>query len=248
MSDTNRFLIEGLLTTVPLSPEMTCSYFSDRVSRYQEFQLDGNFDPSLMTILLEKGYRRCGTIYYQTRCPSCRSCRSYRIPVKDFKPTRSQKRVLKRNQDVVIQFVEPQSSPEKEDLYLRYQASQHGDCEQQGRDNLLSNMYFQMYTNPPETRELEMRLDGKLIGFGTVDCTPEVASAVYFAFDPDYRDRSLGTLAILRSIQWAKETGLDYYYLGYYISEHKKMVYKDRYRPAEILSGDHETFESINHE
>ncbi len=233
-----------LLETVPLSPVLTCSYFHDRPSRYREFQLDGDPSPELFDRLLELGYRRCGNIYYQTRCPGCSACKGYRVPVAGFRPTRSQRRVLKRNTDVELRIVEPRLEPEKEQLYLRYQLEQHHlrDLKREPDkastfkpQQLIETMVLQMYTNPPLTRELQLCMDDQLIGFGTLDIGRTSISAVYFVFDPKHGERSLGTLAILRGLQWAKQNGYGIYYLGYYIANHPKMAYKCHFGPAEIF-------------
>ena len=49
--------------------------------------------------------------------------------------------------------------------------------------------------------------------------------------------RSLGTLAILRQIEWAKRDGYSHLYLGYWIDGHRKMDYKRRFRPLEHFDG-----------
>ena len=53
-------------------------------------------------------------------------------------------------------------------------------------------------------------------------------------FDPDHARRSLGTLAILAGLDWAREREIQYYYLGFYIPGHPKMDYKRHFMPAEI--------------
>ena len=135
---------------------------------------------------------------------------------------------------------------EKEALYLRYQHSQHyikdivrPDAERfvdtsYDEASLLDTLEFQMYTNPRSTRELQLHCDGQLLGFGTLDLSANAVSAVYFVFDPDHARRSLGTLAILAGLDWAREREIQYYYLGFYIPGHPKMEYKRHFMPAEI--------------
>ncbi len=134
---------------------------------------------------------------------------------------------------------------EKKEIYLRYQYSQHflrpalpnvGEGKEFDADNALETMEYQMFTNPYSSRELEMRLDGQLIGFGIMDVAAQSTSMVYFVFDPDLGERSLGTLNIIKSIEWAGTSGYQYVYLGYYIPEHPKMEYKSHFRPAEMLN------------
>jgi arginine-tRNA-protein transferase len=58
---------------------------------------------------------------------------------------------------------------------------------------------------------------------------------VYSFFDPDAGERSLGTQMILDHIARAKELGLAYVYLGYWVPGSRKMDYKGRFLPQERL-------------
>ncbi len=60
-------------------------------------------------------------------------------------------------------------------------------------------------------------------------------SAVYTFYDPDVRERGIGTFAILQQIEIARQNGLDHVYLGFWIKGHPKMDYKKRFTPIEIL-------------
>ena len=60
-------------------------------------------------------------------------------------------------------------------------------------------------------------------------------SAVYTCYDPDEAGRGLGTFAILRQIELARENGLDHVYLGFWIAGHPKMDYKIHFQPIETL-------------
>lgn len=238
--------IQNMLDTIPLTPESTCSYFSDRPSQSRAFRVDGDLPPDLFEVALDRGYRRCGDIYYQQTCEHCHLCLSYRVLVQEFLAGKSHRRVLKRNEDVEYEVVAPQLTSEKEALYLRYQHQQHfvkdkarPDAEKYvtapyDESALLETLEFQMYTNPHTTQELQLRLDDELVGFGTLDMTAQSVSAVYFVFDPEYAKRSLGSLAILLGMEWARQEEFLYYYLGFYIPGHPKMDYKSRYKPAEI--------------
>ncbi len=87
----------------------------------------------------------------------------------------------------------------------------------------------------------QYRLDGKLIAVGVVDILPLCLSSVYFFYDPDYSNFSLGIYsgrstffihyAALREIQWVQSVqkacpALKYYYMGFYIHTCPKMKYK----------------------
>lgn len=231
-------LLEGL----PLGRESTCPYYPERRSRLREFQHEGDLPPPLFRHVLQHGYRRCGWMYYQTHCATCRQCLSYRLSLATFAPSRNQRRVLARNRDVVCRVGPPTETLAKRTLYLHYKHDQHHlrpahepapapfNAAQE-----VQSMRFQMYTNPSSSLELTLWLGDELLGFGTLDVAGDCVSAVYFAFAPAHRARSLGTLAILRGTQWAQEQGFAYYHLGFFLPGHPKMDYKHRFQPAEIL-------------
>ena len=60
---------------------------------------------------------------------------------------------------------------------------------------------------------------------------------MYSFFAPALEKRSLGTYAILWLIKRAQSLGLPNVYLGYWVPESRKMAYKSRFRPAEVLAG-----------
>ena len=62
-------------------------------------------------------------------------------------------------------------------------------------------------------------------------------SAVYSFFAPELERRSIGTYTILWLIERTRRAGLPYAYLGYWVPESRKMAYKARFRPSEILAG-----------
>ncbi|MDD2704763.1 MAG: arginyltransferase, partial [Acidocella sp.] len=60
-------------------------------------------------------------------------------------------------------------------------------------------------------------------------------SAVYSFFDTTLDARSLGTYAVLWLVNRAVALGLPHVYLGYWVAESRKMSYKARFHPSEIL-------------
>ena len=93
---------------------------------------------------------------------------------------------------------------------------------------------------PIETSVLEFRLpDGRLAGGCLIDRVGDGLSAVYSFFDTALDARSLGTYAVLWLVSRAVELGLPYVYLGYWVAESRKMAYKAKFRPSEVLRGGH---------
>jgi len=79
--------------------------------------------------------------------------------------------------------------------------------------------------------------EDRLVGACLADRLGDGLSAVYSFFAPDLAARSLGTFTILWLIERARALGLPYIYLGYWVPESRKMAYKAKFRPSEILAG-----------
>ncbi|XP_044759815.1 arginyl-tRNA--protein transferase 1 [Coccinella septempunctata] len=82
-------------------------------------------------------------------------------------------------------------------------------------------------------------LDDKLIAVGVIDILPKGVSAVYFFYDPDYRELTLGTYGALKEVQLSRELypslGTTYYLMGFYVHSCKKMRYKGNMHPSDLL-------------
>jgi len=186
--------------------------------------------------LLERHHRRSGWVVYRPVCRGCQECLPIRVPVAGFRPSRSQRRVLRRNRDVTIEVAHPEPSEEKLELHNRFVAARfdRGDAGFTDIDG-----YAEVFgPSPVTTREMRLRVGGKLVGVGLLDMLPDVISSVYFFFDPEHARRSLGTLSALKELELAAATRRSYLYLGYYISGCREMSYKARFRPSELLYPD----------
>ena len=121
------------------------------------------------------------------------------------------------------------------ELYQQYLTARHRDG---GMDDHGAIEFEQFLVGSwSEGRFLELREHGRLIAVAVTDITPEAMSAVYTFFDPRLEHRSLGTLAILRQIEWARRESRRHLYLGYWIQGHRKMDYKRRFQPLESFDG-----------
>ena len=84
----------------------------------------------------------------------------------------------------------------------------------------------------------EFRLGTTLLAVASVDHLDGGLSAVYTFFDPDLPQRALGVYAVLWQIELAREMGLPYIYLGYWIAECDNMRYKANFQPLQIYQND----------
>lgn len=215
--------------------EHPCGYWPDLVAR--DLVLDPR-DPRLASfypMALSWGFRRSGDLVYRPHCEACRACVAVRIPVNSFTPDRSQRRCATRNAGVDARIVAPERTDEHLALYKRYLASRHRDGGMDDHGGLEFDQF--LVGSWSEGRFLELREHGRLIAVAVTDVTPDAFSAVYTFFDPDLERRSLGTLAILRQLEWAKREARQHLYLGYWIKDHAKMDYKRRFKPLEVFDG-----------
>lgn len=216
-----------------LSSEHPCGYLPGRTARSLFVDPDFTLNPARYENLLEQGYRRGGDHVYRPRCSGCMYCIPARIPVKDFKLNRSQRRCLDRNADLTLN-IRAELTDEQFDLYQRYLRERHAG----GGMNPEDKSGFRSFLNCGwgATEFWELRDHRSLVGCAVVDRTPNALSAVYTFFEPRLAARSLGTFAVLTQVRRALGEGLGFVYLGYWVPGSRKMDYKRNFRPLEILT------------
>jgi arginine-tRNA-protein transferase len=218
-------------TTAPLP----CPYVAGRTERKVVTEIAGPEAEALHDRLSRAGFRRSHNIAYAPVCPGCNSCVPIRIPIATFQPERTLRRIARANATLECFDVPARATAEQFHLFQRYQQARHGDGD-------MATMSFYDYRamvedTPIETFIIEFReADDRLIGACLTDKLGDGLSAVYSFFLPGLEKRSLGTFTILWLIERAKALGLPYVYLGYWVPESRKMAYKARFRPSEVLA------------
>ena len=211
----------------------TCSYLDAQDATTVFVDPHAKIDGKLYQQLSELGFRRSGGHVYRPQCENCQACVPARIPVKQFKLNRSQRRCWRRNQDLSVRIIDDLDLPEHYGLYERYISERHGD----GDMYPASRAQFESFLTREWgiTRFLELRQGSKLAAVLVCDQMENALSAVYTYYDPDLHRRSLGTYSILLQIEMARSKKLDFVYLGYWIKACPKMSYKSQFRPLELM-------------
>lgn len=213
--------------TSGITPEHDCPYLS--AQRARELVVFSAKDSNLpYQQLIEQGFRRSGNEVYRPHCIECQQCQSLKVDVQNFTPTRSQKRVLKRNQDLSFRWAD-QLSLEQFDLYKRYLNCRHNDGEMT-HHNFNDYRDF-IHSHWQTTRFLETYLQDELVAVAITDWLERGLSAVYSFFAPELEKRSVGRWLILTQIQQARENQKQWLYLGYQIDSCQKMNYKQHFHP-----------------
>ncbi len=188
----------------------------------------------VMELFLASGYRRNGNCLYSMHCRDCSACVPIRLHPKNMQFNRNQRRVLKKNRDIKVEFAPLQASEENVQLCEKFLRVRYPQKNNGGR-----NYYQGFFLNKiTQGMELRFRLKGKLVGTAIVDVGQNWMNAVYFYFDPDEASRSLGTFNILTMIETCLNLDISYLYLGYYIEEVAAMNYKSRFHPYYLYCKD----------
>jgi arginine-tRNA-protein transferase len=131
----------------------------------------------------------------------------------------------------------PRVDDERLDLYARWHAMReaHKGWEPSPHDAQSYGLHFAF--PHPSAREVAFYEGEKLVGVGISDETPRAWSLVFFYYDPELLDRSLGVVNVLVQIEHAQRRGIPHAYLGYRVMGCASLAYKARYRPHELLIG-----------
>ncbi len=223
-----RFYVTSPRSCSYLESEQAVSIFADPFAMLNQ---------SIYNQLAVAGFRRSGNDLYLPGCTDCSACIPLRVPVSHFSPGRSQQRTWKRNQNLDSKILPAEFKADHFALYKDYLQSRHPDGGMAESDESQYVKFLCSYWC--KTRFIEFRDNGKLLAVAVTDYLDTALSAVYTFFDPDERQRSLGTYAILYQIDLAKRLGLRWLYLGYWIKTCQSMNYKADYRPCEMFKDGH---------
>ena len=215
-----------------ITKSFPCNYLPEQEERLLVAVDTSLHDSEHYAWLMQQGFRRSGNDIYRPHCIGCQACQSLRVLVNEFMPSKSQQRLLKRNQSLTIvlsQEVKSNYYP----LYELYINTIHRD----GSMFPATEAQFTSFTDNNITGLLFLEIwsDDILISVAVTDEIPNALSAVYTFYHPDYKKHGLGVFSILKQIEMATQLKRQFLYLGYQIAECQKMNYKNRYKPHQIL-------------
>ncbi len=208
-----------------------CPYLDNQVARmplrWQMRSLSGEE----LDAALASGDRRVGRMLYRTQCPSCSACEPLRVLVSEFQPSRSQRRVWSKNQDIKVTVGPAVYSEERLQLYNRHKIER--GLSKDGKEMTPQGYEGWFLRSCVQTVEMCFELEGRLVGVSIVDVGARDTSSVYHFFDPDISDRSMGTFSALVELAWSRTRGGRYHYLGLYVGSCDRLNYKARFAPHE---------------
>lgn len=224
-----------------------CPYLPGRLERKIFTHLTADKPRQMVDNLLKTGFRRSQNIAYMPYCEKCQACVSVRIPVADFEPKRTMKRIWRRNCDIVAERVDCIPTSEQYTLFRSYIDARHGDggmadmsvfdYSMMVSDSAVDTHITEYRLRPPLHAYPEDPASWPLVGAALCDRLSDGVSLVYSFYDTEPGDRSLGTYMILEQIEYARAEGLPYVYLGYWVEGSRKMKYKQKFMPQERHAG-----------
>ncbi len=226
--------------SLPLAPQFyvtapqPCPYLPGKMERKLFTALQGDNAQELNDSLSQQGFRRSQNVLYRPSCTECASCLSARIDVSRFTPTKSQKRVMRRNAQLVRRATSPWATEEQYDLFRTYLDHRHADGGMADMD--VFEFAAMIEETPIRSRVVEYTHEqtNELIAVSLTDVLEDGVSMVYSFFRPELARQSLGTYLILDHIRIAQEVGVPYVYLGYWVPGSDKMGYKSRFEGLEV--------------
>lgn len=222
-----------------LTAPSPCPYLPERFERKVFAHLPLTDGAGVNDSLTQVGFRRSQNIAYRPACESCAACVSARLPAADYLFSRSERKIISRNEDLRRHLVEAEATMEQFDLLRRYLTTRHANG---GMAEMTWPDYVAMVEDTAvRTHVIEYRTvtrtggPGDLVACALVDLMNDGLSLVYSFYDPTMSRRSLGSFVILDHVVQACLTSLPYVYLGYWVRGSSKMDYKVRFSPIELL-------------
>lgn len=202
--------------------------------------LQGDYAQKLNDGLSKQGFRRSQNVLYRPSCAECSACLSARIRVADFKLSKSQKRTERRNADLRRKATSPWATEEQFELFRDYLDCRHATGGMADMD--IFEFAAMIEETPIRSRVIEYSSQSadagrSLAAVCLTDVLDDGLSMVYSFYDPDRTRQSMGTYVILDHVRIAREFGLPYVYLGYWVPGSAKMGYKANFSGLEIYQG-----------
>ena len=152
-----------------------------------------------------------------------------RIRLADFLFSKSQRRNIRRNEDLNTVIRPALVTAEVEELFHRHKARfDHGIP-----DSIFEFVSREPSTIPCEGKQVAVYDGDKLVAASYFDVGETSVSSIYGIFDPDYSARGLGIFTMLKEIEHSIESGKTFYYHGYSYSGESFYDYKKRFSGLE---------------
>lgn len=220
------------------SAPQPCPYLPGRKERKIFVFASDREAVELYDALSKLGFRRSQSFLYRPACKSCTACIPIRIRVGDFTCSKSQRRVLRKNSELKREIAPPRVDDELYRLFNDYLHDRHRDGEMAGMT--VSEFADMVESSPVRTYLVKYFVQGesnacrRLAAACLTDVLEDGLSMLYSFFDPRIAKSSPGTFMVLDHVRIARAMSLEYLYLGYWVPNSRKMLYKSRFGQVDV--------------
>lgn len=218
-----------------IDPPHPCPYISGK-SAITLYEYNAYITHDEFERRLNSGWRKFGNILFKPICKECKDCRPIRVLVNCFNLSTNLKKIVKRNESFRVVIQKPIADIERVSLYNNYHL--HKSISKKWPLSLIDSCdeyEFYFLNNKFTTYEISIINNDRIIGLILLDEVKNLLSAVYHFYDPNFQKFSIGTYLLIQSIFLARSVSKDFLHLGYFVLGSKDMMYKCRFKPAEIL-------------
>jgi|SoiMethySBSTD1v2_1073268.scaffolds.fasta_scaffold252645_2 arginyl-tRNA--protein-N-Asp/Glu arginylyltransferase len=200
--------------------------------------------PRQLDVLLANGWRHFGAYFFRYNLGlldfDIRRVIPLRTRLSQFSFSKSQRRVLRRNDDLEVVTCPVEIDDEAEDLFHRHKKR----FDHNVPESIFDFLPRDTAGSPCETKQICAYKNNELVAASYFDIGLRTASGVYAIFEPDQANRSLGIFTMLKEIEYAIGAGKEFYYQGYSYEGESFYDYKKRFRGTEMFdwNGDWKKF------
>lgn len=207
----------------------------DRLDIINEEFYASLIEPPMLDLLLMDAWRHFGNHFFRYNFGfyegEIRRVIPLRIRLDQFKLSKSQRRVLRKNSDLETVIKPIEITPEIHELFSRHKQRFKTGVPESIYDFLSRNAA----SEPTSGMEIGVRLGGKLLAASFFDVGRTSVSSIYGIFDPEIPERSLGIFTLLKEIEYAIENDKSYFYHGYAYEGESYYDYKKRFSALELF-------------
>ena len=197
---------------------------------FEEAEFD-SVTPQTLDALLAQGWRHFGRGFFRYSIKSddglsFQRVLPLRIDLAEFRLSKSQRRILRRNDDVTVHLGPATVDEGREQIFSRHKTRFKTFVP----DTLTAFVPVKEPSEIPcDCREIQMWAGGELLAVSYIDIGHEAVSSVYAIFEPKAANRSPGIFTLLKEIEFARSTGRRFLYLGYATIEPSHYDYKKKF-------------------
>jgi leucyl-tRNA---protein transferase len=202
---------------------------------WQEFDIP-SLDKKNLDKLLEDGWRHFGTHFFRYKIgfheeKPC-SIIPLRISLEGFSFRKSQRKILKQNQN--IKFIVRDAFIDEQKLAL-FEIHKQRFTENQPT-SIFDFLASQPANVPTHTKEICLFDDDRMYAVSFIDIAKDSISSIYAMFDTQYAHLSPGNHTLFVEIEYALQQKMKYVYLGYAYREASFYDYKKRFNNLEAYN------------